>query len=288
MVILGAHMSIAGGFDKAVERAAEEGCDCVQIFTKNNNQWRAKAISPANVSAFRSALQKHGVGFPIAHASYLINLASPDPQLWEKSVDGLAVELRRADQLGLPGLVVHPGSFTTSSETIGLGRVAAGLNECFQRTGKLSTRCLLENTAGQGTNLGWRFEHLAVILSAIHEPAQMGICIDTCHAFAAGYGLRTARQYEQTMGELAVTVGLKHVRAVHLNDSKRERGSRVDRHENIGRGKLGIAPFRQLLRDERFSKIPMYLETPKGIDESSGRSWDAVNLARLRRLVPRD
>jgi deoxyribonuclease-4 len=283
MPLLGAHMSIAGGHYKAVEAAAECGMDVVQLFTKNNNQWNARDITAEEVKQFRDSLSQHGITQPIAHDSYLINLASPDDGLWKKSIDAFVVELRRAEQLGITYVVTHPGAYTTSTEAEGLTRVAVALDEVHRQTRGIKSRCLLENTAGQGSCLGWRFEHLASIIDQVNAPERLGVCIDTCHVFAAGYGLRTEKEYKQTMRELDQTVGAKLVKAFHLNDSKRERGSRVDRHEHIGRGKLGLAPFRFLLNDRRFAKVPMYLETPKG--ETDSEPWDVVNLRRLRRLV---
>jgi len=282
--IIGAHMSIAGGYEKAVQRARTAGCDCVQIFTKNNNQWRAKEISEDDAARFRDALEEFKISHPLSHASYLINLASPDEALWRKSVDAMIVELRRADQLSIPFVVVHPGSFTTSCEEVGIERIALALDEIQRKTGDISSQCLLENTAGQGTNLGWRFEHLAAILDRVANQDRTGICFDTCHAFAAGYPLKTREEFETTFSEFDRWIGTNRIRAFHLNDSKRDLGSRVDRHENLGEGCLGLEPFRHLLNDIRFRSIPMYLETPKG-KNSAGDDWDEVNLAALRALV---
>lgn len=283
MPLLGAHQSIAGGYFKAVEIAARVGCDCVQVFTKNNNQWRAKEISDAEAAAFREALVRLNIVCPIAHDSYLINLAAPDDELWLKSIAAFAHELERADRLGIPYVVTHPGSYTTTSEAAGLKRIAAALDEVHRRTAGVAARCLLENTAGQGTNLGHRFEHLQAILNSVREPQRLGVCIDTCHAFAAGYPLETKQQYDDAIGELERCVGLERVRAFHLNDSKKGLGSRVDRHEHIGEGLLGLEPFRHLLNDPRFREVPMYLETPKGTRD--GEDLDAVNLRTLRQLI---
>ncbi len=283
MPILGAHMSIAGGYHKAAETAHRCQCDCVQLFTKNNNQWRAKAIMDDDVERFQSALQRLGVGHPVSHSSYLINLASPDPVLWQKSIDALVVELERASRLGIPYVVVHPGAYTTSSEAAGLRRIARALDRVHRQMPAAAAQCLLETTAGQGTNLGWRFEHLAAILGEVQDPDRLGVCFDTCHVFAAGYSMRTKKQYQATMDKLQRTVGLEKVRAIHLNDSKTKFGSRVDRHAKIGAGAMGVAPFRWLLNDRRFRKTPMYLETPKGIE--NGQELDVINLKILRRLV---
>ena len=285
MALLGAHMSIAGGYFKAVERAAEEGCDVVQIFTKNNNQWRAKPISSAEAEAFQSQLGERKIAHPLSHASYLINLASPDEDLRQKSIKAFVVELERADQLGIPFVVLHPGSFTTSDEETGIENVVSSLNEIHQLTDDLSARCLLENTAGQGSNLGWSFEQLAAMFEGVEDPDRLGVCLDTCHAFAAGYPLADRKEYLATFREFDKLIGVDRIKAFHLNDSKRELGSRVDRHEHIGQGEIGIKAFEHLLNDRRFRRVPMYLETPKGDDEQTGHSWDTVNLKTLRHLI---
>ena len=283
--LLGAHMSIAGGLEKSVQRARQATCDCLQLFTKNNNQWRARELDEAEAERFRSALIQENIAAPIAHSSYLINLASPDPALWKKSVDAFIEELLRIEKLGIRYLVQHPGAFTTSSETEGLKRIAQALDEADRQTVDLAAGCLLENTAGQGSNLGWKFEHLAWILDHVQNPDRLGICIDTCHAFAAGYPMQTRKDYLATIRQLNQTVGTEVVKAFHLNDSKREFGSRVDRHDHIGQGHLGTEPFRHLLNDRRFRAVPMYLETPKGNDPESGEDWDLINLRILRALV---
>ncbi|MEQ8211107.1 MAG: deoxyribonuclease IV [Lacipirellulaceae bacterium] len=283
MPILGAHMSIAGGYYKAVDAAKAAGCDCVQVFTKNNNQWRAKPITEKEVERFQEALAVHGITNPIAHNSYLINLGSPKDDLWKKSIDSMVVEVQRADQLGIPYVVAHPGSYTTSSEVEGLKRIAEGLNEVHKQTRKAKTKILLETTAGQGTNLGCRFEHLATILEKVRYPDRLGICWDTCHVFAAGYPTSTEKEYKSTMRQFNKLVGVKLIRAFHFNDSLKPFGSRVDRHAGIGRGEMGLEPFRFLLNDRRFRKIPMCLETPKG--EEKGRDLDEINLEVLRGLV---
>ena len=303
MPLLGAHMSIAGGYHKAVEAAARVGCDCVQLFTgnprsfhaaktkspsgrpsaKNSTRGRAKSITPHQAEQFRDALTRLGVSHPIAHDSYLINLASPDRALWRKSISAFVAELRRADALGIPYVVTHPGAYTTGSESRGLQRIIRALDEIHARAGGVEARCLLETTAGQGTSIGWRFEQLATILDRVKDPDRLGVCFDTCHVFAAGYSMQTKKEYNATMRALDVTVGLQRVKAFHLNDSRRELGCRVDRHAHIGRGEMGLRPFRFLLGDRRFRKIPMYLETPKG--EESGVDCDAINLKTLRSLI---
>jgi len=283
MAILGAHMSISGGYYKSVEAAQRAGCDCVQLFTKNNNQWRAKELTDQDAELFQTALRDLKIAHPIAHDSYLINLASPDQELWQKSVDAFVVELLRAEKLGIPYVVTHPGAFTTSSEEEGLTRVAEALDEVHRQTPKIKSQCLLETTAGQGSTLGWRFEHLASIIDQVRHPERLGVCVDTCHIFAAGYEFGTKSDYSKTMKALDQAVGIERVKAFHLNDSKRELGSRVDRHEHIGEGCLGLEPFRLLLNDRRFRKVPMYLETPKG--ERGGEDLDIMNLRTLRGLI---
>ena len=283
MPILGAHESIAGGYYKAVEIARRVGCDCVQIFTKNNNQWRAKELTDEDVTRFRAALADCKITHPLAHDSYLINLASPDKALWKKSVDAFVVELLRADRLGIPYVVTHPGAHTTSSEAAGIKNVARALNEVHHQTRGIAAKCLLENTAGQGSCLGHRFEQLAAMIDGLKDPDRVGVCIDTCHTFAAGYPMGSEKEYKATITALDKTVGLKLVRAFHLNDSVKPLGSRVDRHAGIGRGAMGKEPFRLLVNDRRFKKIPMYLETPKG--EEKGKDLDTINLTVLRKLI---
>lgn len=289
MAVLGAHMSIAGGFHEAVHRAADAGCDCVQIFTTPPRMWPRRAnknsgggIKDEDIRQFQQSLDDRQIQAPIVHASYLINLASPDRSLWRKSVESMMVELLRASELGIPYVIVHPGSFTTSSESAGIKRIAQALDEIHKQLGPIGSCCLLETTAGQGSNLGHRFEHLAEIIDAVQDPNRLGVCFDTCHVFAAGYAMETRPEYLKTFRQLKATVGIEQVKAFHLNDSQQPLGSRRDRHEHIGEGCMGLAPFEHLLNDRRFGKVPMYLETPKG--DKGKRSWDQVNLATLRRL----
>lgn len=285
MPLFGSHLSIAGGYYKAVRRAAELGMDCVQLFTKNNNQWRAKPLGDEDVRLFRESLSETGITHPISHDSYLINLASSDEELWMKSIDAMVVELERAHRLGIPHVVAHPGSHVGAGEEFGLRRVAAGLDHVFERTSQLPTTVALETTAGQGTNLGNRFEHLAEIMGRCSYSKRLTVCLDTCHVFAAGYSLAPKRKYLATFAEFDRIVGLDRLVAIHVNDSKKGLGSRVDRHEHIGKGYLGIEPFEHLVNDRRFTKLPMYLETAKEVDPQTGRDWDAINLELLRSLV---
>lgn len=283
MPILGAHMSIAGGYYKAVNAAAAAGCQCVQVFTKNNNQWRAKEMTDEDAQKFKDAMATHGINHPLSHASYLINLASPKQELREKSIEAMIVELERANMLGIPNVVFHPGSFTTSSEEEGLDAIVECLNEILEKTASLDSIPLLENTAGQGSNLGWQFEHLGYIIDNVKQPDRLGVCIDTCHTFAAGHPLGTPADYQATFQAMDDAFGIGRIKAIHLNDSKKEFGSRKDRHEHIGEGEMGIEPFRLLMNDSRFVDVPMYLETEKG--ERDGEDMDQMNLATLRGLV---
>lgn len=277
----GAHMSIAGGFDKAVDRAEHAGCDSLQIFTKNNNQWRAKPIEDDQIQRFTARLAGTGIGPVVAHDSYLINLASPDDELWDKSVAAFRVELERCEQLGVPFLVTHPGSFVKSSEEEGIQRIARALNRIHDELPGFEVMTLLETTAGQGSAIGHRFEQLARIMELVSAPERVGYCFDTCHVFAAGYEIRTADGYAETMSAFDHVLGLNALKAFHFNDSKRELGSHVDRHDHIGAGQIGLDGFRHFVNDRRFDDRPALLETPKSEDLHE----DIENLTRLRSLV---
>lgn len=279
---LGAHMSIAGGCERAVHAASKIGFQTVQLFTKNNNQWRAPVLTEEHVQAFRKALAETRIVDPVAHNSYLINLASPDDALWNQSIDAMTVEVERCAALGIADLVTHPGAHTGSGDDAGLARVAKALDEVHRRTRGAAVTIDLETTAGQGTCLGHRLEHLGAILGQVKAPDRLGICLDSCHIFAAGYSLAPGVEYHETMNDLDRAVGIARVRVWHLNDSRRERGSRVDRHAGIGRGFLGLEPFRLILNDPRFQNLPMILETPKGLEE--GEELDLLNLRALRAL----
>jgi len=270
-LILGAHESVAGGLDLAFERARADGCEALQIFSKSSSQWEARPLRAEEVRRFRAAWSDAGRPRLAIHGAYLINLASPDDALWRRSVRALAVEIRRAAMLGVPWVVIHPGSPLDRGEIFGIERVARGLGEALRRTRASDAGVLLENTAGQGAHIGWRFEHLRDILDAVSASQRTGVCFDTQHAHAAGYDLSTPRGYEATLLELDRIVGLARVRAFHLNDSKRPLGCRVDRHEHIGQGALGDLPFRRLVNDPRFAAVPGFLETPGRFQENLER-----------------
>ncbi len=280
---LGAHMSIAGGCQHAVWAAHAIAFQTVQLFTKNNNRWNGITLTAAHAEAFRSALDLTGIVNPVAHTSYLINLASPDDGLWRKSIDAMVEEVERCEKLGIADLVLHPGAHMGGGEEAGLARVARGLDEVCRRTTGCAVVIDLETTAGQGTCLGHRFEHLRAILDRVRSPERLGICADTCHLFAAGYPLGTPEEYDETIDRLIRTVGLERLRVWHLNDSRRGCGSRVDRHAAIGAGEMGLEPFRHLVNDPRFRDLPMILETPKGTID--GEDLDVRNARVVRQLV---
>jgi deoxyribonuclease-4 len=298
MPLFGAHLSIAGGLHRAIESARAYGCEAFQIFTASpqswqvhpirestpngQKQWASRPLAEDHVRLFRRGLRAMKLRCALAHDSYLINLAAPDPELYRRSIEAFIDELRRAEQLGLRYLVTHPGASRDTSEEAGLGQVARALDEVHARCPGFHVQVLLETTAGQGTSLGYRFEHLSRILGLVAEPDRVGVCFDTCHVFAAGYSLAPEREYRATMRAFDRTIGIKRLRAFHLNDSAREQGSRVDRHGHIGRGLLGSEPFRLLVNDPRFKTRPMILETPK--EDGSETDMDAVNLAFLRSL----
>jgi deoxyribonuclease IV len=288
MAILGAHMSVAGGLEKAIDAAVSCQMDTVQIFTKNNNRWEGKALTDEQVTLWKQRWAAGGLRTPIAHASYLINLAAPENALWEKSIQAMVDELQRADRLGLAAVVVHPGAFTTSTEAAGISRVVEGVGRVLQQYSEGTVRLLLENTAGQGSCLGWSIEQLGQLFRCIAQPQRIGICFDTCHALAAGYDLTTASGFALMRDKICDLLPPEAICAMHVNDSKAALGKRVDRHEHIGLGCIGDQGFRLVLNDPLFRDLPMYLETPKGIDEASGEDWDQLNLARLRRLTETD
>jgi deoxyribonuclease IV len=279
---IGAHMSIAGGLDKALTRGLQLGCETIQLFTRNRNQWRAKPLAEGEVGRFREAQGATAIRPILAHTSYLINLASPDREIYEKSLVALQDELERAALLGIPYLVTHPGSHKGNGESRGLARITTALDLVLTDAKASCPLILLETTAGQGSSLGYRFEHLAKIRDRSQFPERLGFCFDTAHVFAAGYDIRGPVGYGKTLKRFIDLTGAESLKAFHLNDSQKEMGSRVDRHHHVGRGTLGRRPFYLLLHDERFSTLPMVLETPKGTEE--GRDLDEVNLDTLRQL----
>lgn len=255
-------MSIAGGFDKAIERGQSIDCTAIQIFTKSNRQWNAKPITEEQANLFIAKQKDSSIKIVVAHAMYLLNLASPDHKLWHGSITAVAQELERCNILEIPYLVVHPGSRLNLSLDEGLGRVTTAINRIFEKNhGK--TMLLLENMAGQGSSVCSKFEELAQVLDGVEHKRRIGICIDTCHAFAAGYDFRTKQTYKEFWKKVDETVGLAHVKAIHLNDSKGELGCKVDRHEEIGAGKIGLEAFGLLMNDAHLKDVPKILETPK-------------------------
>ena len=287
---LGAHMSAAGGLFKAFARGAEAGCDSMLVFTKSNRQWKAKPITDKDVEKYRKEAAEYDHIFPVAvHASYLINIASPDDALWEKSYTALKDEVERAAAFDIPLLTFHPGSFVSSDEEAGMARIAQGLKRLLEETAVSApnvTICV-ETMAGQGTNIGRSFEQLAHILNLVGDHERLGVCFDTCHVFAAGYDIRTPEAYAATMDAFDKTVGLHKIKCFHLNDSKHELGSNKDRHEHIGQGHIGKAGFANFVNDPRWAKHPAHLETPKTEEDDEGNEieMDPVNLKALRDLM---
>ncbi|HEU5087574.1 MAG TPA: deoxyribonuclease IV [Roseiflexaceae bacterium] len=276
----GAHMSISGGLHHALAHGTRAGCDTVQLFTKNQQQWRARPLTSVDIDAFERAKQEHIMAPLLVHDSYLINLASPKDDLWQKSIEAFGEELDRCRQLGIPYLVTHPGAHTGSGEQAGLQRVAEALNRLFDAQVGGDTTVLIETTAGQGSTLGYRFEHLAELIDRVEHSERLAVCVDTCHMLAAGYDFRTPETYAATFEAFDRIVGLDRIKAFHLNDSVKDVGSRTDRHAHIGDGFVGLEGFRLVVNDPRFIGLPMILETPKGDDLAE----DIENLTKLRNL----
>jgi deoxyribonuclease IV len=290
-VRLGAVISTAGGLHHVFARAQEMGCDSLMLFTKNNRQWRADPITDDDLALWQEERAAHPDLWPLAgHASYLINIGSPEDALWERSYRALKIEMERAMRLEIPLLTFHPGSHTGAGEEAGLARIAAALTRLLEELPASRTTLCLETMAGQGSNLGYRFEQLAWILSHTAGGERLGVCFDPCHVFAAGYDLRTPQTYAATMDAFDATVGLDRLLCFHLNDSKNELGSQKDRHAHIGRGEIGLAGFSLLLHDPRFADHPAHLETPKDESDEEGNQvdMDPVNLATLRSLLEED
>jgi deoxyribonuclease-4 len=283
--MFGAHLSIAGGLHNALLSAEKYGMDTVQVFTKNQQQWKCKPLEQATIDAWRAHVKRLKFKRTVSHDSYLINLAATNPTFWRQSVELFVEELRRCALLGIPYLVTHPGAHMGAGEEAGLVKIVAALNVIHEQLpeAKHVVTCL-EITAGQGTCLGCKLEHLAEIIERVKEPKRLGVCLDTAHLFAAGYDFRGPRKYAKFRKQIEKTIGLSRVKVLHLNDSKKELGSRVDRHDHIGRGKIGLAGFKSFVRDKAFAKVPKILETPKE-KTADGRDWDQVNLETLRSLL---
>jgi deoxyribonuclease-4 len=277
----GAHMSISGGLHKAFAQGEQVGCQSLQIFSKNQQQWRAKPLTDKDVALFQAERERSGLGPVVVHDSYLINLASPNDELWEKSIAAFSDELERCAALTIPYLVTHPGAHMGTGDEAGLQRVSDALNRLFDNGIGGTTTVLLETTAGQGSALGHRFEHLAWLIGDSRHPQRLGVCVDTCHILAAGYDIRTPEQYAATFETFDQIVGTHQIKCFHVNDSQKELGSRVDRHAAIGEGFVGIEAFRSLVNDARFADLPMIIETPKSADLHE----DSENLTRLRELL---
>jgi len=282
--LFGAHMSVAGGLEHAFDAGARAGCDCLQIFVKNQRQWSAKPLTAEQVAAYHAAERATALAPVVAHATYLLNLASPDKITRDKSIHCMIDELTRCETLGVTGLIFHPGAHMDDTLAAGIRRVARGLDRVHRACAGFDSMILLETMAGQGTAIGWRCEQIAQIIGRTKAAQRLGVCLDTCHLFAAGYDFRSAEGYEAMIDEMDATFGLKRIRCVHTNDSKRECSSRVDRHEHIGKGKIGKPGFAHFVNDVRFAGIPFILETPKGRD-GRGSDLDKVNLKRLRKLI---
>ncbi len=276
-MLIGAHMSIAGGVYNSLVSGKELGCTTIQIFTKNATQWRAKELASEEIEKFKELQKETQISPVVAHDSYLINIASVDKDLLRKSRESLLSELTRAEKLGLPYLVMHPGS--NPDEKDGIKRIADSLDWVHSKAPEYKAKICLESTAGQGNTLGHTFEHIAEIIDLVDQKTRLGVCYDTAHTFAAGYDIRTKKAYQETFKEFNRIIGLKKLKVIHLNDSKKDLGTRVDRHEHIGKGFIGLEAFRILMNDPRFAKIPKILETPKEGD------MDKKNLKLLRSLV---
>jgi deoxyribonuclease-4 len=287
----GAHMSVAGGLPRAVERAVVHRCDAIQIFAKNASQWRGRVLPADEISEFRARVTAAGLSPVVSHASYLINLAATNAGLRAQSIEAMADEIDRAEALGLLGVVLHPGCYTDGSPAHGLQLIAEALLDLLRERRGGRTMVLLEHTAGQGTSLGASFEELATIVEGMRGHARVGVCLDTCHLLASGYDLSSPEGYQRTFKRFGQTVGFERLRVFHVNDSKKPLGSRVDRHAHIGEGHVGLDAFRRLVNDRRFRDMAMLLETPKAEGKAKGRievdPLDERNLSTLRSLFER-
>ncbi len=281
LILLGAHMSASGGVHTAVDRATSIGCTALQVFTKNNNQWNAKPLTDDDIQNYKRKIAEASIAPVVAHDSYLINLCATNPDILKKSRVALVDELTRCEQLGIQLLNFHPGAHGGAGEDEGVKKIIESLNIAHNETKEFKVLSVVEATAGQGTAIGYKFEHLEKIINGVEEPNRMAVCIDTCHIFAAGYELRTEEGYAKTFREFDDVVGLDRLAAFHVNDSKKGLGAHVDRHEHIGHGMIGIQGFAFLMNDKRFASIPKILETPKSEDLHE----DVENMRELRGLV---
>ncbi len=279
-LLIGAHESIAGGIYKAFERAESIGCRTLQVFTKSSNQWYSKPLTDEDIANYKTAASKSNIKHVVAHDSYLINLCAVDSSILKKSREAFLDELNRCESLGIKYLNFHPGAHMKAGEREGIKKIIESLNWAHEKTKGFQVLSVLETTAGQGSSLGYRFEQLKEIIDGVDEPKRMAVCIDTCHIFAAGYDISTEEGYEKTFREFDEIIGFKKLAAFHVNDSKKGLGSKVDRHEHIGKGMIGKPGFRFLMQDVRFTDVPKILETPKG----ENLKEDKMNLAVLRKL----
>lgn len=280
---LGAHMSIAGSIPLAIERGLKVGCDVIQIFTQNSNQWRGKAISDADTALFKERFAASGLSEIVCHDIYLVNLAAAPGEVREKSLAAFREEMERCARLGIDKIIMHPGAHVGDGEEVGIKRICAAFDQLFKTVPAYQGKVLLETTAGQGSNVGYTFEQLKAIIDGSAFPERFAVCYDTCHTFAAGYDITTPAGYKKVFAEFDRIIGLERLQAFHMNDSKKGLNCRVDRHEHIGQGAMGLDGFRLIMNDPRFAKVPKILETPKGdVDE-----MDMVNLKTLRDLVER-
>jgi deoxyribonuclease-4 len=281
--MFGSHLSISGGMHNALLSAEKYGMETVQVFTKNQQQWKCRPLDPVATEEWKKHAARLKFKKTVSHDSYLINLAATNEQTWRQSVDLFVEELRRCELLGIPYLVAHPGAHLGAGEEAGIAKIAAALDLIHDTIDTPGVTTCLEITAGQGTCLGCKLEHLAEIIDKVKQPKRLGVCLDTAHLFAAGYDFR-GRKYAAFRKEIEKTIGIKSVKVLHLNDSKKDLGSRVDRHDHIGWGKIGLEGFKPIVRDEAFADVPKILETPKEKDEK-GRDWDEVNIETLRELL---
>ncbi len=274
-LLIGAHMSIVDGIHHALERGESIGCSTIQLFTKNNRQWKARPLTKNDIELYQQAAKQSSIKWVVAHATYLINIGSPDKTIEKKSINAVIMELKRCQALGIPYLVLHPGSHVKTNQDSCIQQISDNLNKIFASApGK--TMLLLETMAGQGSSVCYSFEHIALIIKQSKYKRRLGVCLDTCHIFAAGYDFRTKKTYEATWKEFDSTIGFNKLKVIHINDSKKDLGSQVDRHEEIGKGKIGKQAFRLLFNDKRFFNIPKILETPKNSLDDDLRNMETI------------